>query len=52
MLIPDQGRDRPELFKSAQTDASGHFSLRGVYPGGYKIYFWEAIDLKLIPVKQ
>jgi len=44
VLIPDQGRDRPELYKSAATDASGHFTLRGVYPGGYKLYSWEAIE--------
>jgi len=44
VLIPDQGRDRPELFKSAQTDANGHFIIRGVYPGGYRLYSWEALE--------
>jgi hypothetical protein len=44
VLIPDQGRDRGELYKQAQTDASGHFSIKGVYPGSYKLYSWEAIE--------
>ena len=29
VLIPDLGRDRTELFRSATTDANGHFSIRG-----------------------
>jgi protocatechuate 3,4-dioxygenase beta subunit/5-hydroxyisourate hydrolase-like protein (transthyretin family) len=44
VLIPDQGRDRTELFKSATTDANGHYSIRGVYPGGYRLYSWEALE--------
>ena len=44
VLIPDQGRDRPELYKSSQTDTSGHYSIKGVYPGSYRLYSWEAIE--------
>ena len=44
VLIPDQGRDRSELFRSATTDASGHYTIRGIYPGNYKLYSWEAIE--------
>jgi Carboxypeptidase regulatory-like domain len=44
VLIPDQMRDRPELLKSAVTDQSGHFTFRGIAPGGYKVFSWEAIE--------
>jgi Carboxypeptidase regulatory-like domain len=44
ILIPDEGRDRPELYKTATTDASGKFTLRGVAPGGYRAYSWESIE--------
>ena len=44
ILIPDQNRDRIDLIKTAVTDQSGKFTLRGVAPGNYKIYAWEAIE--------
>jgi hypothetical protein len=44
ILIPDQGRDRSELFRAATTDANGHFTIRGIYPGGYRLYSWEALE--------
>ena len=44
VLIPDPGRDRTELFRSATTEANGHFTIRGVYPGGYRLYSWEALE--------
>jgi hypothetical protein len=44
ILIPDQGRDRPELYKTATTDQNGRFTLRGITPGGYRAYAWEAIE--------
>jgi hypothetical protein len=44
LLIPDQNRDRPELYKTAITDANGHFTFRGIPPGGYKVFSWEAIE--------
>jgi len=44
VLIPDQGRDRSELFKAATTDANGHFAIRGIYPGAYKLYSWQALE--------
>jgi protocatechuate 3,4-dioxygenase beta subunit len=43
-LIPDQVRDRTELYKTATTDQNGRFTLRGVPPGGYRIYGWEVIE--------
>jgi hypothetical protein len=46
VLIPDENRNRIELFKSVTTDAAGRFSIRGIAPGAgdYKIYAWEAIE--------
>jgi hypothetical protein len=44
VLIPDQHRDRTELFKTAVTDQNGKFSLRGIAPGNYKIFSWEALE--------
>ena len=44
ILIPDQNRDRIDLIKTAVTDQSGKFTLRGVAPGNYKIFAWEAIE--------
>jgi hypothetical protein len=44
LLIPDENRDRPELYKTATTDQNGHFVFRGIPPGGYKVFSWEAIE--------
>jgi hypothetical protein len=44
LLIPDQPRDRPELFKTAVTDQNGHYTFRGVAPGNYKVFSWESIE--------
>ena len=44
MKAPDQGRDRPELYKTATTDQNGRFVMRGITPGGYRAYSWEAIE--------
>jgi len=44
VLIPDQHRDRTDLFKTVLTDQNGRFSFRGVPPGDYKIFAWEAIE--------
>jgi len=44
ILIPDQNRDRIDLIKTAVTDQSGKFTLRGVAPGNYKIFAWESLE--------
>jgi hypothetical protein len=44
VLVPDQHRDRIDLYKSVDADAAGHFSLRDVPPGDYKMYAWESIE--------
>jgi hypothetical protein len=44
VLIPDQGRDRPELYKTSPTDQNGRFTFRGIAPGGYRLFAWEVIE--------
>jgi hypothetical protein len=43
VFVPAQ-RDSIELFRNADTDSSGKFSLTNVVPGEYKVFSWEAID--------
>ena len=44
VLIPDSNRQRRDLFQSAQTDQHGHFKLRGLNPGGYRILALEDLE--------
>jgi hypothetical protein len=44
VLIPDQHRDRVDLFKNTTTDANGKFILRGIAPGDYKLFAWDSMD--------
>jgi len=44
VLIPDQSRNRIDLYKTAVTDQNGHFTIRGITPGEYKIFAWEAME--------
>ena len=44
VLIPSRGTNRIDLYKTAGTDDKGHFTMRGITPGDYKIYAWEAIE--------
>ena len=44
VLVPDQNRDRIELYKNATTDANGRYSLRGIAPGDYKLFAWDSVD--------
>jgi hypothetical protein len=44
VLIPDQNRHRFDLYKFGTSDRSGHFTIRGVTPGSYKIFAWEALE--------
>jgi hypothetical protein len=44
VLIPDQNRDRAELFRPVTADPGGHFNIAAVAPGDYKLAAWEAIE--------
>ena len=44
-LIPDaEHRSINWMYKTANTDQNGHFTLKGVRPGDYKIFAWEDIE--------
>ncbi len=44
-LIPDAAhRSLTWLYKNANTDQNGHFTIKGVRPGEYKIYAWEELE--------
>jgi hypothetical protein len=44
-LIPDaKHRASTSLYKTADTDQNGHFIMKGVTPGEYKIFAWEDIE--------
>jgi protocatechuate 3,4-dioxygenase beta subunit len=43
VLLPDQ-RDRVGLFKTATTDQSGHFTIRGVLPGPYRVLAFTSLE--------
>jgi hypothetical protein len=44
VLIPDRLRERFETYKTAVTDSNGHFIIRGIEPGEYRVFAWEAIE--------
>jgi hypothetical protein len=44
VLVPARGAARIDLYKTAVTDTSGAFAFRGVPPGEYKVFAWEAIE--------
>jgi hypothetical protein len=44
-LIPDaEHRSISWMYKTANTDQNGYFTVKGVRPGEYKIYAWEDIE--------
>jgi Carboxypeptidase regulatory-like domain len=45
VLVPDTGsHQKPEQYKTANTDQYGHFEIRGVPPGHYKAFAWEKVN--------
>ena len=44
VLIPDRDRERRDLFKIVTTDQNGHFTIKGIPPGVYKVFAWEELD--------
>jgi hypothetical protein len=44
VLVPTESRrQNPELYKTARTDADGHFVMDVVPPGQYTLYSWENV---------
>jgi hypothetical protein len=46
-LVPDRNRDNADLFRSDQTDADGHFTIRGIAPGSYRVFCLEDTNSNL-----
>jgi hypothetical protein len=44
VLIPDRQHDRRDLYRTAISDQNGHFLMRTVVPGDYKLFAWEDIE--------
>jgi len=44
VLVPDRNRDHAELFRAATTDQTGHYTMRGLPPGDYKLFAWETLE--------
>jgi hypothetical protein len=43
VLVPDGATVRPDLYRVTTSDRSGRFQLKGVAPGGYRVFAWEDI---------
>jgi hypothetical protein len=44
VLIPDEHRERVDLYKTALSDQNGRFHMQGIVPGNYRIFAWQSID--------
>jgi len=45
VLVPEPShRTQSTLFKEQPTDQYGHFELRGIAPGDYKLFSWEEVE--------
>jgi hypothetical protein len=44
VLIPAQERERRDLYRHATSDQNGHFQIKTVVPGEYKLLAWEDIE--------
>ncbi len=44
VLVPETQRENRHLYKMQTTDQYGHFALRGVRPGAYKVFSWQEVE--------
>lgn len=44
VAVPDNSRERIDLFKTVTTDASGRFEIRGLAPGDYEFLAFEQLE--------
>ena len=46
VLVPEvKYRGQYRLYKTQTTDQYGHFDLRGISPGEYKLFSWEEVEM-------
>ena len=44
-LVPDEPRRaQTRLYKGITTDQYGRFTIKGIAPGGYKLFAWEVVE--------
>jgi len=44
-VVPDATRrNSPDQYRATESDADGHFTLRGIPPGEYKLFAWQNIE--------
>ncbi len=45
VLVPDPSRrDQSHLYRKVATDQFGHYFLRGIAPGEYKLFCWDEVE--------
>src|SRR5262249_18323292 len=44
VLVPEGQRDRRDLFRPSIADQNGHFTMRNIAPGDYKLFAWEDLE--------
>jgi hypothetical protein len=45
VLVPEEAhRGQTQMYKVVTTDQYGHFELRGIPPGDYKLFSWEEVE--------
>jgi hypothetical protein len=44
-VVPDANRrNSPDQYRATESEADGHFTLRGIPPGDYKLFAWQNIE--------
>jgi hypothetical protein len=43
VIPPDARRENRALYKTGTSDAMGKFTVRGIAPGGYKVFAFQGI---------
>jgi len=45
VLVPEPGlREQSSNYTTAKTDQNGHFLLKGILPGDYKLFSWDSVE--------
>jgi hypothetical protein len=43
LVPPTNRRQNPALYRTARSDAQGHFNMANIPPGSYKLFSWESV---------
>jgi hypothetical protein len=47
-LVPTSGHRSQPFHKSRTVDSAGHFTIRGIAPGSYKLFAWDKVDTNAV----